>query len=192
MKSKFICLIIIFCFNMIYSQNGYIIKNNGDTIAVDMKIDGLNVRSFQTIEKLQSKVVYKINGEKFVSKPEELKGFCIKTDQRDFWFDTIDNKFLFRLVNDNLQSFKVYQIYGSSFFMMKYSSSLAYLIKKDNQPDYFFDISIAKRWRNELLEIVKDCPEIYTKFSNEVKKIQFEYEFESYLNEYIKNCRNNK
>jgi len=190
MKSKFICLIIILCFNMIYSQNGYIIKNNGDTIAVDMKIDGLNVRSFQTIEKLQSKVAYKINGEKFVSKPEELKGFCIKTDQRDFWFDMIDHKFLFRLVNDKLQNFKVYQIYGSSFFMMKYSSSLAYLVKKDNKPDYFFDISLAKRWKNELLEIVKDCTEIYTKFSNEIKKIQFEYEFESYLNEYIKNCRN--
>ena len=105
MKSKYLFFVHLMAFYTVtYAQsNGYIVKNN-DTIKVVFQMDNLTVRSFGKIEKLQDKVKYKLNDETVTAKPTDISSFCIKQNDRNFYFDSFvseDGKkgsFLFRLL----------------------------------------------------------------------------------------------
>lgn len=194
MKPTFILLFLTFS-NLIYCQNnGYIVRNN-DTINVQFNVEELTVRSFGKIEKLQEKVKYKLNGESITSKPSELNGFCIKSNNRNFCFDSFyeDQKgkgsFLFRVIGNKIDKLTVYQFYGSGYVGVNYNIKLGYLIKKENQKDYTFPITVPKDWKAELAKIVEDCPTYHKYVEDNIKKILFEDDFENYLNEYKKQCQ---
>lgn len=175
-------------------SNGFIVKNN-DTIKVQFQMDNLTVRSFGKIEKLQDKVKYKLNDESIIAKPTDISSFCIKQNDRNFYFDSFvseDGKkgsFLFRLIGKKVDKITVYQFYGSGFAGVNYSVRLGYLVKKEGQKDFMFQASFPKQWKKMLLEIVKDCPIYYNYIDKNVEKFYFEDEFENYLLEYKKRCK---
>ena len=193
MKNIFILLFLI-SFNLIYCQNnGYIIRNN-DTINVQFIINELTVRSFGKIEKLQKKVKYKLNGVNITSRPSDINGFCIKSKDRNFYFDTFygDKKnkgtFLFRVIGNKVDKLTVYQFYSSDFIGVNYNANLGYLIKKENHDDYAFSVTFPKVWKAILEKIVEDCPVYHKYVEDNIQKILFEDEFENYLNEYVNQC----
>ncbi|MCD9853367.1 hypothetical protein LUD75_01520 [Epilithonimonas sp. JDS] len=192
---KLTILFFALILNLTYSQNnGFIIKNN-DTINVEFSDNSLHIRSFGKIEKLQSKVKYKLNGETITAKPSDLDGFCIKTDERNYCFDSFtDDKsgkgsFAFRVFGNKVDKLTVYQYYGSGFIGINYSVSLGYLVKKNDIQDLSFPVTFPKKWKEALSYIVRDCPD-YQKYVDEnVKKITFENEFYDYLTEYYNKCK---
>lgn len=193
MKSLF-TLVMVLIFNFTNSQsNGYIVEKN-DTIKVTFNVEDITVRSYGKIEKLQEKVKYFLNGKSITSTPSELKSFCIKSNSKDFCFDSFYDEsakkgnFLFRLSGKKVDKLTVYQFYGSGFTGVNYTVRLGYLVKKINEKDYVCSVKFPKDYKALLQRIVADCPS-YLKYVQEyIKKLLFEDEFENYLNEYKREC----
>jgi hypothetical protein len=193
-------LILLFFFTVIrtYSQenniNGFIVKGK-DSIEVAFNIDSLTVRSFGKIERLQKKVKYHMpNGEKLTSYPNDIDGFCIRSNGRYFCFDSFNHKnsegsFAFRLIGNKTDKLTVYQIYGSGFQGVNYNITVGYLVRKENISQYYFPVTVPKQWKAELLKIINDCPEYYKYIDENVKKINFEDDFEKYLIQYRLKCK---
>ena len=193
MKSIF-TLVMVLIFNFTNSQsNGYIVEKN-DTIKVTFNVEDITVRSYGKIEKLQEKVKYFLNGKSITSTPSELKSFCIKSNSKDFCFDSFYDEsakkgnFLFRLSGKKVDKLTVYQFYGSGFIGVNYTVRLGYLVKKVNEKDYVCSVKFPKDYKALLEKIVDDCPPYLKHVQEEIKKLLFEDEFENYLNEYKRQC----
>lgn len=174
-------------------ENGYIIKGN-DTTRVLFKIKEIHAESFSKIERLQTSVTYKRNGKTKTSNAWDIDGFCINNFGKYYCFDAFrstDKKeasFLFRVAGKKDGKCKAYQFYTSGFYGVNYNWVLHYRIHKLNQPDYTFTVVNATQWKESLLKIVEDCPAYHEYVNKNVQRIESEFEFEKYLNEYIKMC----
>lgn len=181
---------ILFFSSLLYSQNGYIVDGN-DTIKANIEISNFKVSTNVKEEKLQKKVNVSINGQEKTYKSGELKSFCFQNDEF-FCFDNFrdgnDAIYLLRIGNDKKQNFKIYQISNSGFFGINYSTSIGYLIQRKGQKDIFFSPKTRKGWKESLLDIVQNCPEIHEKFSKNIDGIAFAEDFKNYVREYSEKC----
>lgn len=188
---KIILLFFSLLFINSFAQNGYIIKGK-DTIKVNVDMSGFHIRASSKEEKLQKKVNVTENGISKTYKAGELSGFCFQNENLNCFDNFGEGKdaiYLLRIASNKNQNFKVYQIVNSGFIGVNYSVALGYLIQKKGSKDLFFSPKSRKGWKDSLLEIVKDCPEIYQTFSKSIEIITFETEFQDYLNQYISKCR---
>lgn len=189
MKKSFLFL-FLFSSVILYSQNGYIVNEN-DTIKANIEMNNFKVSTNVKQEKLQKKVKITINGQEKTYNAGDLKSFCFQNDEF-FCFDNFGEGdeaiFLLRIANDKKQNFKIYQISNSYFFGVNYSTSLGYLIKRKGEKDIFFSPKTRKGWKESLLDIVKNCPEIHEKFSKNIDGIAFAEDFKNYVKEYSEKC----